>query len=348
VSSELRGMCVCVLRMTCIYRWTCKAEKFSFYTASDAAIWILVAFTVDRLIAVTLPLIKYTICTPRRAIGVCVAILIVAISKNLHVFWSRGIEVKDSGYVKMCGRPEPYRYFEQHVRPWLAFALVSLLPFTIISVCNCFIIIALLRAHRLRSVTLQRSAMADEQDDKDKPEGRSAHAQAQAQTRGAVFTQTSLMCIAASLAFVVCVTPSIVLTMGRHRWIDAGGSTQRAYFISRAVMHQLACLNHAVNFFLYCITGQRFRTELIALLRRQRSSVSTFDASTRRFYLEQAARRSTQTSTGYLAMRTVSLTVPNVIVHDQNNDQSTIMEDSVQNCLSDSGTNGCRRRDGQL
>ena len=331
---------VCALRVACIHRWTCKTEKFSFYTASDAAIWILVAFTVDRLIAVTLPLVKYTICTPRRAVGVCVAILVVAVSKNLHVFWSRGVEVTSSGRVKKCGRPEPYRYFEQHVRPWLAFALVSLLPFIIISVCNCFIIIALLRAHRQRSDNLQRSGMADD-DDKGKPEGKSAQAQAQAQTRGAVFTQTSLMCIAASLAFVVCVTPSIVLTMGRHRWIDAGGFTQRAYFVSRAVMHQLACLNHAVNFFLYCITGQRFRTELIALLRRQRSSVSTFDASTRRFYLEQAARRSTQTSTGYLAMRTVSLTVPHAVVHDHDNDQSPTIDDSVQRCLSDSCTNGC-------
>jgi len=29
-------------------RWTCKTEKFMFYTTSDVAIWILVAFTFDR------------------------------------------------------------------------------------------------------------------------------------------------------------------------------------------------------------------------------------------------------------------------------------------------------------
>jgi len=297
-------------------RWTCKVEKFSFYTASDAAIWILVAFTVDRLIAVTFPLIKYIICAPRRAVGVCVVIVVLAISKNLHVFWTRGVEVIE-GRVKKCGRPEPYRYFEQHVRPSLAFALVSVVPFIIISLCNCLIVITLLRAHRQRSVTLQRSAMSEDTQDKDKPEERSA----QAQPRSAVFTQTSLMCIAASIGFVVCVTPSIVLTMGRNQWLNAGGFTQAAYHASRAVAHQLACLNHAINFFLYCITGQRFRTELVALLRRQRSSVSTFEASTRRYYMEQAARRSTQTSTSFLAMRTVSLTVPNVI-QEQMTDES--------------------------
>jgi len=29
-------------------RWTCRFEKFTFYTSSDVAIWILVAFTFDR------------------------------------------------------------------------------------------------------------------------------------------------------------------------------------------------------------------------------------------------------------------------------------------------------------
>ena len=307
-------------------------EKFSFYTASDAAIWILVAFTVDRLIAVTLPLIKYIICAPRRAAVVVVVIAIFAVAKNLHVFWSRGVELTSSGRLRTCGRPEPYRYFEQHIRPWLAFVVVSVVPFVVISVCNCFIIISLLRAHRLRSVALQRSASdahacEEHVDKRDRRSASQVQTQASTPSHRAVFTQTSLMCIAASVAFVICVTPSIVLTMGRYRWKSAGGATQTAYFVSRAVVHQLACLNHAVNFFLYCVTGQRFRTELVALVKRERSSVSAFEASTRRYYLEQAARRSTQTSTSFLAMRTVSLTVPNIKVNSE-----------VLDCLSD-GTN---------
>jgi hypothetical protein len=122
------------------------------------------------------------------------------------------------------------------------------------------------------------------------------------------------MCLGTSLAFLVCVTPSIVLTMGRERWIHADVDTQIDYFRARAVMHQLSCLNHAVNFFLYCIAGQRFRSELTALLMRKRLSVSSYEASTRRYYMEQAtARRSTQT-TAFLAMQTVSLTVVNAAI----------------------------------
>jgi len=141
------------------HRWTCKSEKFSFYTASDAAIWILVAFTVDRLIAVTLPLVKHVICTARRALAVCLVIVLVAVTKNLHVFWTRGVEVKGDR-VRVCGRPEPYRYFEQHVRPSLAFVLVSVVPFSVITISNCLIVFSLLRAHRMRTLTLQRSDTA--------------------------------------------------------------------------------------------------------------------------------------------------------------------------------------------
>jgi len=301
-----------------VCRWTCKAEKFSFYTASDAAIWILVAFTVDRLVAVSLPLVKYKVCPPRRAVSVCVMVVVAAVGKNLHVFWTRDVERDSDGRVsRVCGRPEPYTYFEQQVRPWLAFVFVSVVPFIVISVCNCLIIIALLRAHRKRTAALQRSGTIQ---DNEKPEEATDAAQT---SRRAVFTQTSLMCIAASVAFVVCVTPSIVLTMGRHSWKFSGGPTQTAYFASRAVSHQFSCLNHAVNFFLYCITGQRFRRELVALVRRERSSVSAFEASTRRYYLEQAARRATQTSTSTLAMKTVSLTM------------SVVTDDQLKDCLSD-------------
>ena len=308
-------------------------EKFSFYTVSDAAIWTLVAFTVDRLVAVSLPLVKYKVCPPRRAVIVCVMIVLLAVAKNLHVFWTRGVDGD-----RTCGRPQPYTHFEQQVRPWLALVFVSVLPFIVISVCNCLIIVALLRAHRKRTVALQQrsaaaAAAAVTHDDNDKPEQTSAMpAAASTGRRGTVFTQTSLMCIAASLAFVVCVTPSIVLTMGRHRWKFAGGLTQTAYFASRAIVHQLSCLNHAVNFFLYCITGQRFRTELVSLLRRERSSVSAFEASTRRYYVEQAARRSTQTSTSALAMQTVSLTMQPAAVTSVT---AHCRLDSYDDCLSD-------------
>jgi 7 transmembrane receptor (rhodopsin family) len=217
-------------------QWTCKLEKFSFYAASDVAIWILAAFTADRLVAVGFPLSKRLVCTSRKAYAVCGLLVAVAISKNVHVFWTRGqvYDVTGQVIVSQCGRREQFIYFEEFVRPWMAFVLVSVLPSVVIVICNMYIVHTLTyvrRARKAHNVT--------------KPVG------------GA----TSLMCIGASVTFLICVTPSIVLAVGRAYW-----SGRQGYVIARVVNNQLACLNHAINVLLYCLTGQRFRRELVNVL----------------------------------------------------------------------------------
>lgn len=235
-----------------------------FYTASDVAIWILVLFTVDRFLAVCFPLSKrYIINKPMRASLLCCAVFIFAFAKNFHVFWTRGPEYRNNSCLdKHCGRPHPYYVFEEFVRPWVAFVTISVLPFLIILVSNILIIRTLLRArYRQKHTVLSSSRMTMRQ--------HSGGSKLVGGTRSGKFTQTTLMCLSASLAFLVCVTPSIVLTVGRFRWSEP--PHRKAYYMSRAVTHQLACLNHAVNFFLYCLSGQRFRSELIAMLQCKES-----------------------------------------------------------------------------
>ena len=146
----------------------CKLEKFMFYTSSDTSIWILVAFTVDRLVAVCFPLQHRHSCFRAANAKYCAAgALLAAVAKNLHVLWTRGAEFRPSSsssaaasandtaagagggelvLVKNCGRPtDEYRQFEFYVRPWIAFAVVFALPFCVIVFCNIFIIRAMVR-----------------------------------------------------------------------------------------------------------------------------------------------------------------------------------------------------------
>jgi len=134
----------------------CKLEKFTFYTSSDMSIWICVAFTIDRYVAVSFPLQHRHSCfRPSKAKYYALAASLAAVSKNLHVFWTRGTEfrpVNDSlsdtelEFVSNCGRPtDNYRHFEFYVRPWIAFALIFAAPFCVIVFCNTFIIRAMVR-----------------------------------------------------------------------------------------------------------------------------------------------------------------------------------------------------------
>lgn len=82
--------------------------------------------------------------------------------------------------------------------------------------------------------------------------------------RPSTLTSTTLMCLGVSVAFVVCVTPSIILTIGKKAWLNR---SRDVYLLSKTISNQLSIINHASSFFLYCVTGQRFRTEFIRLFR---------------------------------------------------------------------------------
>ena len=228
-----------------IHQWLCKFERFLFYTSGDVAIWILVAFTCDRCIAVCFPFKKREYCTPRRAYLTCLIILIVAFVKNLHIFWTRGVVYKGEEFIENCGKPQPYTSFEKKIRPWIVMVLVSLGPFIIIFVCNVMIIRQLLSSRRMR------------------------HSTAPVQQRA--FTQTTAMCMSTSFAFLILITPSIVLLIGKPYWTNSA-EPNMAYDIAKAVNNQLMFLNHSINFCLYCLTGARFREELVNMFKRRHSA----------------------------------------------------------------------------
>ena len=244
-----------------IHPATCKLEKFVFYSFGDVSIWILVIFTVDRFIAVCYPLRTKNICVASRAPWFVLGAVLLAAAKNLCVFWTRGgiYEVQQqwrvidgtntslvnvSVRVDNCGRP--YRHFELFIRPWIAFTLVSLIPFLVILFCNTFIIRALIKVRRMRSQ------------------------QATFSSRDKTLLQMTFMCLAASFCFLICITPSIILLIGKPYWKLSRDNY--AYDIAKTVNNLLMFVNHSINFFLYCMTGKRFRTELVNMIKRRSRS----------------------------------------------------------------------------
>lgn len=243
----------------------CKLEKFLDYTTGDTAIWCRVAFTLDRLVAVSRPLYKGRACGQPMSARIYVMIAcLLAVAKNAHVLVTRGAEYQAVAVsvcgpldnvtaathyqttmtlVDVCGyTSQQYAYFERYVRPWLAFALVSAGPFVLIAVCNSLIVLALLR--RRRNILHRLSNVQHEQQ----------------------FVQLSIMCVAASALFLVCSLPSIIVLIGKPQWNVPAGQNS-AYQVSKAVSNVLFYVTFSANFFLYCLTGRRFRSTLRHVLR---------------------------------------------------------------------------------
>ena len=94
--------------------------------------------------------------------------------------------------------------FEMFIRPWVAFALVSIGPFIVIGVCNTLIIVALVLRRRAMK-HIRRSSST----------GSSGEQQ---------LVQMAAMCVAASTLFLVCTAPSIVILIGKPYWNQPPGS----------------------------------------------------------------------------------------------------------------------------
>ncbi|ESO02382.1 hypothetical protein HELRODRAFT_188682 [Helobdella robusta] len=331
---------------------------------NDVAIWLIVLFTIDRFIAVCLPLFKRKICLPKRAFCMIVIVALLLLGKNIHIFWTRGpmyesknftLPINSTEHLLMtdvlkshlhaaqttsssiettgnvsnhspreivlnetvvtvsvlktnCGR---LGYFESKIRPRIALITISIIPFCIICFCNVAIIYSLVKMSRKMKVHKRQSnvsvfskiadmsiriAKVKEENvmqcptDSDnerisldakqlvKDASRSSHlnestSTASSQTNhlaappsknSSGMTQTTLMCLSTSIAFLICVYPSIILSNMKH--LMDTPSSRTPYRQARAFFFQMSVLNHAINFFLYCLTGQRFRRELVKML----------------------------------------------------------------------------------
>ena len=236
---------------------SCKFYKFLAYTASDASIWILVAFTVERFIAVVFPFKRQKgWCNVSQVKMICVSMVGLGVVKNLQFFWTRGAEFQPIGVNgtlslrSNCGYPTPAdRYFNFYIRPYLVLITVDVVPMTILWVCNFTVIRTIYKRSTIQRLQLRVSA---------------AHARASAITQ-----QVTIMCLCASFSFIAFMTPSMVLFCGKAYWQNSEVS-RGSYIIAKAVNNQLLYINNSINFYLYLFSGQRFRQATIMIFCRCR------------------------------------------------------------------------------
>lgn len=223
----------------------CKLRNFLFITFSDSSIWLICAFTFDRLVAVVLPLRRKTLCTRRHALIAIAIIWSLAISKNIPMIITWGISIGNnrSNHVSKCGVPDPeHAFYEEYIRPWLVFTTVTVIPFLFITACNIIIV------HHIQQMTLTQATIARVRNIARSTSDNSVAAM-------------SRMCLAVSFAFVVLVAPSIVLLVGKPYWTKTYQSEAK-YHLARSFGNLCQYTNNAINFLLYFLSGHDFRQEL--------------------------------------------------------------------------------------
>jgi len=307
-----------ILYVNCLRKWffitygedswnlntaSCRVVYFLSYTSFQYSVWIIVAMTTERFFAIRYPLKFLTLGTVGKTKVVCLILLCFFMLLNCQFTWSVKID-KDG----KCIPEENYLEFHSNIVPWLDAVFYSYLPFIILFTFNVLIIWSINKAHKR-----QKNLHGD----------RNAR-KSTSQNRNSINQRMTAMLLSVTFTFVILTAPKAVLFCIRKevfmflKYQNAPPDFKEValYALITRIADLCIYTNHAINFLLYCVSGQRFRKEMKLMFSC---------GATRRASLSVYSSKYPQTSR-YNTMQTIS---SNLVLYDNGQESNEQHENSV-------------------
>lgn len=233
--------------------WLCKTVSVLGYSSSHFSVWLIIAVTIERYIAVSHPLHASRFCNISRARRVIGSLAFLFIACNLHFLWTVQLKTYGDGSIVFCDAADNMRYLVTVVWPWVDATLYALAPFVLIAVFNALIILQTIRATSWRDeaqkgplINVEKRKMAKDNN-----------------------LKLTIMLLSVSFTFLVTTFPMAIVMVFHNQWekdikdpsVPVKIVTQRR--LVRTIAEMLMFLNHSINFYLYCALGQKFRNQVI-------------------------------------------------------------------------------------
>lgn len=223
----------------------CTGHTFLVYWLVHVCSWLLVGMTWQRTLVVIFPY-NMTIRSVMKARFPRLYICIVPITLgflNAYFFWTH--HIADYHGSKRCVSRDGFRSFNQVWR-WVDLALASLIPFTLIIIGNISIISKVILAKSKRRVL-------------------SAVGQTRESTLNHESGMTVLLLVVTFMFLLTTLPLSMYFTF--FRYFMAGGAPTPTMRLLVTIATFLSYVNNCINFYLYIISGKRFRSELLKMFR---------------------------------------------------------------------------------
>ena len=232
---------------------------FVLLTLQNSTYQVL-AMTIDKYIAVKWPHKAAIYSTPRRAkMTVIVVYICVLIYNSPHLALTRIVGSQCLGYAKGG-------IFTQ-IHSWLTFVLNGVIPFILLISMNYVII---------KTVRRSRENFENTNADKLHNEGHSIADKNRSKAMKNAENQLTIMLLLVTSLFLVLLIPTYIRFM-YSTFVNPDTPKKYATFmLFYHISHKLYNTNNAINFFLYCISGRKFRTESKEILCSSRKSSSKF------------------------------------------------------------------------
>ncbi len=258
--------------LSSISQWACKLFTLAGYLSTDYSVWLIIAVTAERYIAVCHPLKTTSILRYLRPPWVLLLLLLLLLAINSHLLLTADLYVVSYNYTDpctnitwydkqtICGASSGHEQLILQIWPYVDLCLYSFLPFLVIIVLNSLIIRTVLTA-----ATNRRSFRVSQETSGDvtstEPTSRTE-------------ARLTVMLLTISFTFLLTTSPANVVVILNTYWntrLHQLSCQHRMSVLARmrlatTATRLLMYTNHSINFVLYCATGYKFREQLRHLL----------------------------------------------------------------------------------
>ncbi len=265
----LHNWLVTVVGIHEMYPIECRLAAFAVMYALQSSTFQVLVMTMDKYVAIRWPHKAATYSTPRRAKITIVCVFICAVIFNIpHVYISRTEGKQCIGYAVGGVITKIYS--------WLTIIVNAVIPFTLLFHMNYVIIQKVKSSHQAfgnqtQNVFGEVNQTSRSSDTKD--QGRSGQEGPKSQrsknkqkAMKSVESQLTVMLLLVTTLFLILMIPTYIRFMFTT---FASRDTPRKYADMQLfyhVTHKLYHTNNGINFFLYCISGRKFRADIRDLL----------------------------------------------------------------------------------
>ena len=129
----------------------CKIHTWLVYTSVDFSAWLLLAVTLERIIAVWFPYVLQRKCNRQNGSILITVILISLLGLNSHFLYGM-VYIRSPDGIQKCGYiDENYQTFMDKAWSWIDLCAFCLIPLSFIIVGNCLILLKVAKSrHKTR------------------------------------------------------------------------------------------------------------------------------------------------------------------------------------------------------
>ncbi|KAL8592943.1 hypothetical protein ACOMHN_050770 [Nucella lapillus] len=220
---------------------SCSLSFYTSYVSSITSAWLLMAMTGHRLVSVVVPHRVGVLCTVKRGRIITATIVITACVFNIYFFFTYHVEITGSGFDTCVSSDEEAGI----VFRFLDLCLASVVPFLFLIIANSVLI-----SRVMRSVQVSQQM-------------KTGHQITSQRVKVSSMTTTLIL---TSLAFLVLTLPTCLMDMylemvGFYTGAVGDGGLNQRLALAETVCILLWIGNSAVNFYIYVLSGRKFRRE---------------------------------------------------------------------------------------